>query len=39
MPELQHVPANGIELAYETFGDRGAPPVVMVMGLGTQMLA
>jgi pimeloyl-ACP methyl ester carboxylesterase len=33
------VPANGIEIAYETFGDRGAPPVVLVMGLGTQMLA
>jgi pimeloyl-ACP methyl ester carboxylesterase len=33
------VPANGIELAYETFGDPGDPPVVLVMGLGTQMLA
>ena len=33
------VPANGIELAYETFGDQGDPPVVLVMGLGTQMLA
>ncbi|MBK5305762.1 MAG: alpha/beta hydrolase [Frankiaceae bacterium] len=33
------VPANGIEIAYETFGDAGAPPVVLVMGLGTQMLA
>lgn len=39
MPELKTVPANGIEIAYETFGDRGAPPVVLVMGLGTQMLA
>lgn len=39
MPELQRVPANGIEIAYETFGDRGAPPLVLVMGLGTQMLA
>ena len=33
------MPANGIEIAYETFGDRGAPPIVLVMGLGTQMLA
>lgn len=33
------VPANGVELAYETFGDPGDPPVVLVMGLGTQMLA
>ncbi len=29
---------NGIELAYETIGDPGAPPVVLVMGLGTQLL-
>jgi pimeloyl-ACP methyl ester carboxylesterase len=39
VPELKRVPANGIEIAYETFGDRGAPPLVLVMGLGTQMLA
>ena len=29
---------SGIELAYERFGDLGAPPVLLVMGLGTQML-
>lgn len=39
MPELKTLPANGIEIAYETFGERGAPPIVLVMGLGTQMLA
>jgi pimeloyl-ACP methyl ester carboxylesterase len=39
MPELKKVPANGIEIAYETFGERGGPPLVLVMGLGTQMLA
>ena len=39
MPELKRVPANGIEIAYETFGAAGDPPVVMVMGLGTQMIA
>jgi pimeloyl-ACP methyl ester carboxylesterase len=33
------VAANGIELAYETFGDASAPPVVLVMGLATQMIA
>jgi pimeloyl-ACP methyl ester carboxylesterase len=33
------VAANGIELAYETFGDAGAPPVVLIMGLATQMIA
>jgi len=39
VPTLQRVPANGIEVAYETFGERGAPPLVLVMGLGTQMIA
>jgi pimeloyl-ACP methyl ester carboxylesterase len=39
VPELRKVPANGIEIAYETFGERGAPPLVLVMGLGTQMVA
>ncbi len=39
MPELKRVPANGIEIAYETFGDRADPPIVLIMGLGTQMLA
>ena len=29
---------NGIELAYETFGDPADPPVVLVMGLATQMI-
>ena len=36
---LGRVAANDIELAYETFGDRGAPPVVLIMGLATQMIA
>jgi pimeloyl-ACP methyl ester carboxylesterase len=30
---------NGITLCYETFGDPAAPPVVLIMGLGTQMIA
>jgi pimeloyl-ACP methyl ester carboxylesterase len=30
--------ANGLRLAYETFGEEGDPPVVLVMGLGTQMI-
>src|SRR5579863_8776075 len=33
------VRANDIELAYETFGDPGAPPVVLIMGLAMQMIA
>ena len=28
----------GIDIAYERFGDRDAPPVLLVMGLATQML-
>ncbi len=35
----QTVKANGIEIAYETFGDPDNPPILLVMGLGTQMLA
>jgi pimeloyl-ACP methyl ester carboxylesterase len=30
---------NGITLCYERFGDPTAPPVLLVMGLGTQMIA
>jgi pimeloyl-ACP methyl ester carboxylesterase len=36
---LGRVAANGIELAYETFGAASAPPVVLIMGLATQMIA
>ena len=39
MPELQRVAVGDLEIAYETFGERGDPPVLMVMGLGTQMIA
>jgi pimeloyl-ACP methyl ester carboxylesterase len=30
--------AGAVELAYETFGDPGRPPVLLVMGIGTQMI-
>jgi pimeloyl-ACP methyl ester carboxylesterase len=36
---VQRAQANGIEIAYETFGDRSDPAIVLVMGLGTQMIA
>ena len=30
--------ANGIEIEYDTFGDRSSPPLFLVMGLGAQMV-
>jgi pimeloyl-ACP methyl ester carboxylesterase len=30
--------ANGIDLCYEIFGDPGAEPMVLIMGLGAQMI-
>jgi pimeloyl-ACP methyl ester carboxylesterase len=30
---------NGIELCYDTFGDPGAPPILLIMGLAAQMIA
>src|SRR5688572_16295971 len=35
---VEKVRANGIDIAYETFGDPGDPPLVLVMGLGVQLL-
>ncbi len=31
-------PSNGIEIAYEAFGDPADPTVLLIMGLGVQML-
>ncbi len=39
MSSIRTVPTNGITLAYETFGDPAHVPVLLVMGLGTQMIA
>ncbi len=35
---VEHASCGGVELAYETFGAVGNPPLVLVMGLATQML-
>ena len=31
--------SNGIDLTFDTFGDPGQPPVLLIMGLGAQMIA
>jgi pimeloyl-ACP methyl ester carboxylesterase len=35
----QYADVGDIRLCYETFGDRGDPAMLLIMGLGTQMLA
>ena len=30
--------ANGVEIEYETFGDREGAPLLLIMGLGAQMI-
>jgi pimeloyl-ACP methyl ester carboxylesterase len=34
----QIAPVNGIELAYQTFGERSEPALLLVMGLGAQLI-
>jgi pimeloyl-ACP methyl ester carboxylesterase len=38
-PPTFFAPSNGIELAYDCFGDPAAQPMLLIMGLGTQMIA
>jgi pimeloyl-ACP methyl ester carboxylesterase len=35
---VERAPANGIEIVYETIGDPSNPPLLLVMGLGTQLI-
>jgi pimeloyl-ACP methyl ester carboxylesterase len=35
---VQEAEVGGVTLAYETFGEEGRPPVLLVMGLGAQMI-
>lgn len=36
--QVGRVPVGDVEIAYETFGDPADPPLLLVMGLGAQML-
>ena len=36
---VERIAANGVEIAYETFGDSADPAILLIMGLGTQMIA
>ncbi len=35
---MPNVTANGIQIEYDTFGDSSAPPLLLIMGLGAQMI-
>lgn len=35
---MPNVTANGIQIEYETFGNDSYPPLLLIMGLGTQMI-
>ncbi|MFN2236179.1 MAG: alpha/beta fold hydrolase [Anaerolineales bacterium] len=37
--DLVKTAANGIEIVYDTFGDSSAAPMLLVMGLGAQLIA
>lgn len=37
--QVRHAPVGDLEIAYETFGDPADPAILLVMGLGAQMIA
>src|SRR6266550_7736253 len=39
MSPMPRAAANGIELEYQVFGDPKAPPLLLIAGLGAQMLS
>jgi pimeloyl-ACP methyl ester carboxylesterase len=38
-PLVPRVRANGLEFEYDTFGEAGAAPLLLIMGLGAQMIS
>ncbi len=36
---MAQVRTNGLEIEYDTFGDSKADPILLIMGLGSQMIA
>jgi len=38
-PLVPRLKANGLEFEYDAFGDAGAPPLLLIMGLGGQMIS
>ncbi len=35
---MPNVEANGIQIEYDTFGDKSSPALIMIMGLASQMI-
>jgi pimeloyl-ACP methyl ester carboxylesterase len=35
---MPKVTSNGIQIEYDTFGDRSSPPLLLIMGFGGQMI-
>jgi pimeloyl-ACP methyl ester carboxylesterase len=35
----ERIEANGLELVYDTFGDPANPPILLIMGLGAQLIS
>ncbi|MEE8400165.1 MAG: alpha/beta hydrolase [Desulfobacterales bacterium] len=35
---MANITANGIQIEYDTFGEKTSPPLLLVMGLGAQMI-
>ena len=35
---MSNIEANGIRIEYDTFGDKSSPPILLIMGLGGQLI-